>query len=614
RPSTRRASRGKRMQAQVILYIASLILAGLGALALYHIFFAPDPEVAAQALLDEAEDLAGGGQPEAALDALDELLRRFPQSRAAGPAGEMRNRIDVIRRTAAIERSYNMGGLTPQEAIDKVLALLDRAPPGGPARERVSSFLDRLYVDRDGAADDGDDDTAAVPDASEAYAKVLEYVERQLAEGDHADAAAALRVFVQDHAGAPQAAQARERLASIVEGDKGAFEESLARAREAREEGRFATAWGRLERLLARETHPDRRDAVRAAMLEIDAEIRQRFYAVQREAWNAFANLKPDGVRRTADDLALKLDGLPWRKPAEAMEIEARLVGRFLDKLLATVDATADYRAGIPGVEGEARLESAPGDALAAIAESGRRTVIGWTRVPEVVVWDLLPPGGLGVEERLGAAMYFLGRRHFGYALSYLEGLPASRTTELFRAEVLAGREARRVVDVFDFAADRRDQNERWVPAPGHEGNIDTSVERLVLSGEHPRALLRGRFYRLANLAINADLTLGPEGGECRLEFDAGDDGVFRVHLRRDGTALSLLRGEEEIERRDGPGLEAQSSFRLHVRDGRAVLGSGGDELCALTSDRLGRMLARLRIACDAATAEFDNVFIEEGP
>lgn len=607
----RRGLASTRTQAKIIMYLISVAIAVAGA-ALFYFFVLPPPEEReAREVYEEAVSLARGGDVGSALDTLETLLRRYDKTTVAPDARRLKAELEMEREVARIERQHQMGSLSAGRALEQLDALLAQGIKGKLAA-RLRTLMDafeRKRREEESAGDEDEGESLAVR-ASRAWPETETAVERMLRQEREEDAAQALKIFMESYTGTPEADLAGQRLAALQNRASDGFEEELERVRTYRANRRPGEAWKLLETLYRQEDGVRQRSALREEMAQIDGAVRQRFFALHREARTRFAELRPSGIRAASGELAAELSGLTWQGPARVMAAEARLVGKFLDAVCDTIDAQPGFRTGVPGLVGPCRLEVRKGDTLYAVPEDVAAAKVAWEDLPEDVFWELVPASRLDEDERLGAGLHFAARGHFGYALTYLSTGERTPKQQQIHSEVLAHREDRRVIDFFDFEPDRQDQNNRWLPLGG---DWDMTGGAMAASGEQSRAVLTGRLYSMANFGLRASLDLGTERGEMRFVLDGGAMGVLAAHIRHDRTSLSFERPGREREKVDGEAPALKHPIVFAVQKGQAELRSGGKVLCRYRVPDAAQLLCRLRIEFDAMSGSVDDLSLEEG-
>jgi len=422
-----------------------------------------------------------------------------------------------------------------------------------------------------------------------------------------------LRIFIEEYPNSREAQEAKKELAALQKDMKDDFSAELDQARQQQRDGNLVEAWTRMEALLDKARAPRHATTIRTAMLEVDNSLRNVLAPLQKDAWRAFARFEADSFCRKARSLTGKVQGLPWGETVLRLEDEGRMVEKFFGSLCNTIDKRAAFKLGIPGVAGKSGLELGKGDRLRCIPPGkGKTQTVAWDQLPEDALWRLLPPAKLKEDERLGAALYFAGRKHFGYACSYLPS-EKNKKAWLTYYEIKAARNDRIVVEFFDFAAENAVKNSRWVPAADNDGTWDTTGNKLSCNGERARAALKGRFYSLGNFGLRTNISLGPEGGELRLVLDGGSSGSLTVHLRTDRCGLSLKQGDGPGGKEEGPKPDFHKDILLSIRNGNAYLENGKARLCSLAVPDASKMICSLRLELDAQSGSLEYVVIEEG-
>jgi pSer/pThr/pTyr-binding forkhead associated (FHA) protein len=621
RSERRRGIESTRNQARLVMYVVSVLVALVLAGLVHQFFLAEDPQAEAARLLRLARRQIERGEPDEAMASLQTATDRYGGTDAALEAARLLGELRIQGRIRRVENAVDADRMGIDEGLAQLQRLRGEARQGSRAMTLIADAAERLrqrrlQQDRHGEDQFPDDAEQARDQWKKVSAEVEDMVER-----DRIDLAIQmLEVFAAEYSDSEYAEEARQMLDRISRQEADTFGQDLAHAQEILEQDRLGEAWERLEELYRRESEPERRQEVLAAMAEVDGRIRPGFLGLLEPAWQACARLKTDEIEREAEDLALRARDLQWATSVRLVQKEAEWATGFRQAMVEAVLEKPTRLLPVPGFAGGVRLQVGPGEVLQVIPGPRQKpTPYPWSRLPEDVMYMLTPPGMLSAEERLGAAVHFAGRRHFGYAETYRDAAGEGRLAEILEADIGALPAGRRLTDFFDFAASSQEQNERWQPALDHLGSWSIGEGALAMSGDRPRAYVAGRLYGMKNTGVRLSVDLGMEGGEARLVLDAGPEAAAVVaHLRRGTTAISQQNPGAEVARQEGYPMPGTSEVDLLflVQDGQCRLfdADRNAELVGLQHSIPADALARLRLECDALTTTWHSIVVEEGP
>lgn len=608
--------------AKVIMGVATLFITVVFCTLIYFAFRGGGEESGAGAMLRQAREQMETRNYDQAETILADLAITYPESPEATEAAELIRQIRDLRgggsdggrqAFADVRQRWRSGLIPADEAQSRLRALLDQSETSPGVASDIRDLLDRLDTppavpdstqDQTDNGDDDDVDQGPTPAerAAEAWRESEPVVRRRMTAGEWQEAKKLLEALVATHEGTPAADSAALLLQEVNTEIAGAGREEYDRALTLKRDGRLDQAIEGLKRVARDNPGSPWADKAREQLALIDAGLRERCFVL----WETLAPRLPDlqvaAIRMDAARLVESMQGLPWEQPARDLAniVEALAVYR---KAFAQAVRRDTPKVGVEAV-GLAKL-SITGSQLTA---DGRPVQLGQINVSSI--YEIVPVNRLDPLARIGAAVYFLGRGHYGYMRTCLESIGDDAQLSALGDTVFALKNGRLVTERFTFADGTSSQ--RWTPGAGlwafGKGRLTAQTEDVA------HITLTDRSFTGGNFAVEIQAMTNDPTGQASVVL-AADDTHF-VALRRTGSDLTLEYASGSLPAAKAEtGLQNQKQpVRLEVADGAARIVLGYRQLATLPAPDSKTWTVNLRLEMAGSNGYFHHVLVEAGP
>ncbi len=570
-----------RPVAIAICSLASVLLAALIAYGLYGVIRGEQASEPAR-MLQEARRFVQNHDIEGAKGTLMDIQELYPDSVEAVEASKILARIEADSGTAT-----RASDTTPQNS-DTAQTNTSHHPT--PATTPTTAAVDNKQKR-----------------AEKAWNAILPVIDRHLDKNQYSQAISTLTSFTESYEGTDIAEVASRKLASVRSLVREMGERMLREARQQKASGNLAGAGRTLGEILTKLAATSWADKARQELASIDDAAKAQLFALWSRLSRNLTTMDVDGIQTAAQRTAASLRGLPWAAIAADLAEEANALKAYRSRLFAAVrKLNANNKVSVEGM-GLCSLKISGTGKLLAI--SGRKqTGIEWQRISADDIWLLAPAWILGKDVRIGAALHFMGRKHYGYMLTCLKKLQVTGKLGRIQRQMQAQRKNRLMIAWLDFS--ELSVQQRWKRLDGEwrfrDGNLESHAT------ETARMELNDTLFSLRNLAMDFTATPKTGSGQVAVILFAEPDKFLAVRRKGAGLTLEFVNNGQP-RRSQGRVRLPNQPLRLTIRNNKAVLSQGNAVLCQVQAGGIQSWRSRLRLEVLEATGVFRDIMIAEG-